>query len=89
MKCSRNEIFAPVFNIVPYDSIDEAIAFANDSCYGLQAAIFTKSLDIAGRCAEELEAGGVIINDVSTFRADLMPYGGWKESGNSKEVHVM
>lgn len=53
-KCSRNEIFSPVFNIVPYDSIDEAIAFANDSCYGLQAAIFTNSLDIASRCAEEL-----------------------------------
>ncbi|AEG58384.1 aldehyde dehydrogenase family protein [Desulforamulus ruminis] len=85
MKCSCNEVFAPVFNIVSYDTIDEAIALANDSCYGLQAAIFTNSLDIATRCAEELEAGGVIINDVSTFRADLMPYGGWKESGIGKE----
>lgn len=85
MKCSCNEVFAPVFNIVSYDTIDEAIALANDSSYGLQAAIFTNSLDLAARCAEELEAGGVIINDVSTFRADLMPYGGWKESGIGKE----
>ncbi len=85
MKCSCSEVFAPVFSIVPYNTLDEAIAMANDSCYGLQAGVFTNSLDVATRCAEELEAGGVIINDVSTFRADLMPYGGWKQSGIGKE----
>ncbi len=85
MKCVCNEIFAPVFSITAYDTIDEAIASANNSRYGLQAGVFTNSLDVAGRCAEELEAGGVIINDVSAFRADLMPYGGWKESGTGKE----
>jgi acyl-CoA reductase-like NAD-dependent aldehyde dehydrogenase len=85
MKCVCNEIFAPVFSIIPYDTIDEAIALANDSRYGLQAGVFTNSLDIATRCAEELEVGGVIINDVSAFRSDLMPYGGWKESGTGKE----
>jgi acyl-CoA reductase-like NAD-dependent aldehyde dehydrogenase len=85
MKCVCNEIFAPVFSIIPYDTIDEAIALANDSRYGLQAGVFTNSLDIASRCAEELEVGGVIINDVSAFRTDLMPYGGWKESGTGKE----
>ncbi len=85
MKCSCQEVFAPVFTIVPYNTIDEAIALANDSRYGLQSAVFTNSLPLATRCAEELEAGGVIINDVSTFRADLMPYGGWKQSGIGKE----
>lgn len=85
MKCVCNEIFAPVFSIIAYDTIDEAIASANNSRYGLQAGVFTNSLDVAGRCAEELEAGGVIINDVPTFRTDLMPYGGWKESGTGKE----
>ncbi|MDO7786796.1 aldehyde dehydrogenase family protein [Desulforamulus aquiferis] len=85
MKCSCQELFAPVFNVVSYNTIDEALAMANDSNYGLQAGVFTNSLDIASRCAEELECGGVIINDVSAFRADLMPYGGWKESGTGKE----
>jgi len=85
MECVCNEIFAPVFCIIAYDTIDEAIALANDSRYGLQAGVFTNSLEIACRCAEGLEAGGVIINDVSTFRTDLMPYGGWKESGTGKE----
>ncbi|MEG6522221.1 aldehyde dehydrogenase family protein [Desulfotomaculum sp. 1211_IL3151] len=85
MKCSCHEVFAPVFSIVSYENIDEAFRLANDSDYGLQAGIFTNSLDLAMRAAAELEAGGVIINDVSTFRADMMPYGGWKQSGIGKE----
>ncbi|WP_338826899.1 aldehyde dehydrogenase family protein [Neomoorella thermoacetica] len=85
MRVCCQEIFAPVFSVIPYDTIDEAIAMANDSRYGLQAGIFTNSLDVANLCAQELEFGSVIINDVSTFRADLMPYGGVKESGTSKE----
>jgi acyl-CoA reductase-like NAD-dependent aldehyde dehydrogenase len=85
MKVCRQELFAPVFSIAPYDTINEAIALANDSRYGLQAGVFTNFLDVATRCAQELEYGSVIINDVSTFRADLMPYGGVKESGTGKE----
>lgn len=85
MKCSCNEIFAPVFSVTAYDTIEEAVALANDSSYGLQAAVFTNSLDVAFYCAEKLEVGGVVVNDASAFRADLMPYGGWKESGVGKE----
>lgn len=85
MKVCRQEVFAPVFSIISYDPIDEAIALANDSRYGLQAGVFTNSLDVVTRCIRELEYGSVIINDVSTFRADLMPYGGVKESGTGKE----
>ncbi|MCK9905662.1 aldehyde dehydrogenase family protein, partial [Frankia sp. Cpl3] len=79
------EVFAPVVTIIPYRSIDEAFGLANDSAYGLQAGIFTNDLQIAMRAARELEYGGVIINDVSTYRNDVMPYGGVKNSGLGKE----
>ena len=79
------ETFAPVFSIMPYDDIEEAIAEVNKSNYGLQAGVFTTSLDIAHKCAEKIETGGVIINDGSTFRMDNMPYGGVKDSGIGKE----
>ncbi|MEW8958364.1 MAG: aldehyde dehydrogenase family protein [Moorella sp. (in: firmicutes)] len=76
---------AVVGDALAKDTIDEAIALANDSRYGLQAGVFTNSLDVATRCVLELEYGSVIINDSSAFRADLMPYGGVKESGTGKE----
>ncbi|QDR78879.1 aldehyde dehydrogenase family protein [Sporomusa termitida] len=79
------EAFAPVFSIIPYDTIEEAIAMVNDSVYGLQAGVFTGSLEIARLCALKLETGGVIINDGATFRTDNMPYGGIKESGIGRE----
>jgi len=79
------EAFAPVFSIVPYDTIEEAIEMVNDSKYGLQAGVFTNCLDVAHLCAMKIEVGGVIINDGATFRTDNMPYGGVKESGNGKE----
>lgn len=79
------ETFAPVFSIIPYDTINEAIAAVNNSNYGLQAGVFTKSLPIAHLCAEKIETGGVIINDGSTFRMDNMPYGGVKDSGIGRE----
>ncbi|WP_196604449.1 aldehyde dehydrogenase family protein [Pectinatus haikarae] len=79
------ETFAPVFSIIPYDTIDEAIAAVNNSTYGLQAGVFTKSLSVARLCAERIETGGVIINDGSTFRMDNMPYGGVKDSGIGRE----
>ncbi|WP_371373240.1 aldehyde dehydrogenase family protein [Sporomusa aerivorans] len=79
------EAFAPIFSIIPYDTIEEAIDQVNNSVYGLQAGVFTQSLDIARLCAVRIETGGVIINDGATFRTDNMPYGGIKESGIGKE----
>ncbi|MBO8163603.1 MAG: aldehyde dehydrogenase family protein [Brevibacillus sp.] len=85
MKVMCQEVFAPVISIVPYDDIDEAFREANDSRFGLQVGLFTSNLQLAMRAAHELEFGGVIINDVSTYRADVMPYGGVKDSGIGKE----
>jgi len=85
MKIVSMETFAPVFSIIPYDTIEEAIAMVNDSIYGLQAGVFTNSLDVARLCAMKIETGGVIINDGATFRTDNMPYGGIKESGIGRE----
>lgn len=85
MKVSCQEVFAPVISIVAYDDIDEAFRLANDSRFGLQAGFFTSNLQLALRAAQELQFGGVIINDVSTYRADVMPYGGVKDSGIGKE----
>ncbi|MEG6584824.1 aldehyde dehydrogenase family protein [Dendrosporobacter sp. 1207_IL3150] len=79
------EAFAPIFSIIPYDTIEEAIDYVNDSVYGLQAGVFTNTLEIARLCAMKLETGGVIINDGATFRTDNMPYGGIKESGIGRE----
>ncbi len=81
----REEAFAPVMCVRPFDTLDEAIATVNDSAYGLQAGIYTDSLDDALRAAHEIECGGVMVNDVPTFRVDLMPYGGQKGSGMGRE----
>ncbi|NPA15438.1 MAG: aldehyde dehydrogenase family protein [Deferribacteres bacterium] len=80
-----NEAFGPVVIINPVESLEEAIAETNDSMYGLQAGIYTKNLYNAWKAAYEVEVGGVIINDVPTFRVDLMPYGGVKDSGIGRE----
>jgi len=80
-----DEAFGPVCTLQPYDTIDEAIALANGTRYGLQAGIFTGSLQSATRAAAELEFGGVTVNEAPTFRADQMPYGGVKDSGNTRE----
>lgn len=85
MKVVCQEVFAPVISIVPYEEIDDAFQQANSSRFGLQVGLFTNDLQLALRAAHELEFGGVIINDVSTFRADVMPYGGVKDSGIGKE----
>lgn len=79
------ETFAPVFSIVPYKNIEEAIQAVNDTTYGLQAGVFTQDLNIAQLCAEQIQTGGVIINDGATFRMDNMPYGGVKDSGIGRE----
>jgi acyl-CoA reductase-like NAD-dependent aldehyde dehydrogenase len=71
--------------VTAVDSVDEAIRLANGTRYGLQAGIFTSSLDNALRAAQGLEFGGVTVNEAPTFRSDQMPYGGVKDSGNTRE----
>ncbi|MGD8189900.1 aldehyde dehydrogenase family protein [Brevibacillus ginsengisoli] len=84
-KVSCQEVFGPVAILAPFSALDEAIAKVNDSRYGLQAGIYTKDISLALKAAEELEVGGVMINDIPTFRVDNMPYGGVKESGIGRE----
>ncbi|MDP4083570.1 MAG: aldehyde dehydrogenase family protein [Bacillota bacterium] len=85
VKVSCEEIFAPVVSINPYQTIDEAIILVNESKYGLQAGIFTNDIHHALQAAKELEVGGVMINEIPTFRVDQMPYGGVKMSGMGRE----
>ena len=82
--CSR-EAFAPLVNLFPFDDFEEALTQTNDSIYGLQAGVFTGNLEHALHAFETLEVGGVIINDIPTYRIDHMPYGGVKDSGLSRE----
>ena len=88
LKVSCEEVFGPVCTVTPYDMLDEAIDLANGTRYGLQAGIFTASLQSALAAAQRLEFGGVTINEAPTFRADQMPYGGVKASGNTREGPV-
>jgi acyl-CoA reductase-like NAD-dependent aldehyde dehydrogenase len=88
------EIFGPVATVDTFSSFDEALALANDSKFGLQAGVFTRDLGRGLQAARTLEFGGVLINEVPTFRADQQPYGGVKDSGNTREgpafaVHEM
>jgi acyl-CoA reductase-like NAD-dependent aldehyde dehydrogenase len=85
MKVSTEEVFGPVIGVQGYNSLDEALALANDSRYGLQAAVFTRDLGAALTAAHSLNFGGVTVNEMPTFRTDQMPYGGVKDSGNTKE----
>ncbi|UQZ84227.1 Succinate-semialdehyde dehydrogenase [NADP(+)] GabD [Paenibacillus konkukensis] len=85
MAVSCKEVFAPVVSIVPYRELSEAIAMVNDSVYGLNVGIYTRNLTNAFQAARDIQAGGVIINDIPTFRVDHMPYGGVKESGYGRE----
>ena len=79
------EIFGPVATIDRYTDFAEALAMANDSKFGLQAGVFTRDMGRGLEAANKLEFGGVLINEVPTFRADQMPYGGVKDSGNTRE----
>ena len=81
----REEIFGPVAVIDRYSDFSEALAMANDSRYGLQAGVFTRDLGRGIEAGRTLEFGGVLINEVPTFRADQQPYGGVKDSGNTRE----
>jgi acyl-CoA reductase-like NAD-dependent aldehyde dehydrogenase len=85
MKIVSEEVFAPIVSVIPFETEDEAIGLANDSIYGLQAGVFTKDIDRAIRVADQLEMGGVWINEISTYRQDNIPYGGVKQSGIGKE----
>jgi glyceraldehyde-3-phosphate dehydrogenase (NADP+) len=82
--CS-NEAFAPLVVAFPFADFGDAIRSVNDSAYGLQAGVFTNDLAHAWSAFEELEVGGVIVNDVPTYRIDHMPYGGSKDSGQGRE----
>jgi acyl-CoA reductase-like NAD-dependent aldehyde dehydrogenase len=85
MRVSCQEVFGPLCVVAPYDSLEQAFELANGTPYGLQAGIFTSDLRAALAAAGALEFGGVTVNEAPTFRADQMPYGGVKASGNTKE----
>lgn len=85
MKVCAKEVFGPVVGVAPYAEFDDALAMANDSDYGLQAAVFTSDISKALHAADVLDYGGVLINEVPTWRADHMPYGGLRDSGNTRE----
>jgi len=94
MKVGCQEVFGPLVCIVPFDTLDEAIARVNATPYGLATGIFTNRLEDAFRAARQLEVGGVHVNETSSSRVDLMPYGGSKDSGFGREgpryaVHEM
>jgi acyl-CoA reductase-like NAD-dependent aldehyde dehydrogenase len=84
-KICSSEAFAPIVDIASVRDFEEGLARVNESPYGLQAGVFTGSLEHALRAFEELEVGGVMINDVPTFRIDHMPFGGTKDSGFGRE----
>jgi acyl-CoA reductase-like NAD-dependent aldehyde dehydrogenase len=85
MKVSCIEVFGPVVGIATYTDFEDALKRANASIYGLQAAVFTNDLSKALRAADVLEYGGVMINESPSWRADHMPYGGIRDSGNTRE----
>ncbi|WP_243374732.1 aldehyde dehydrogenase family protein [Geotalea sp. SG265] len=85
MKVMCSEVFAPIVSVLPYETFDEALEMADDSVYGLQAGLYTSDIKKAFTAIKKLDVGGVIINDVPTFRVDHMPYGGNKESGLGRE----
>lgn len=85
LKISCQEVFAPIVSINAIKDVDEGISHINDSRYGLQAGIFTNDITTAMNASKKLQVGGVMINDIPTYRVDQMPYGGVKESGNARE----
>jgi acyl-CoA reductase-like NAD-dependent aldehyde dehydrogenase len=81
----RDEVFGPIAVVVPFNGLEEALALANDSPFGLQGAVFTASLAIAMRFSEDFEVGSVWVNEASRFRLDMYPFGGMKSSGIGRE----
>jgi glyceraldehyde-3-phosphate dehydrogenase (NADP+) len=85
MKVNCLEVFGPVVTVEPYTTFADAVAMVNDTNFGLQAGVFTGDMKEINHAFHNLEVGGVIINDVPTFRVDHMPYGGIKDSGLGRE----
>lgn len=85
MRVNATEMFAPVVTVSPYNDLEEALAVANNSEFGLQMGLFTDNMTNIMNAFEEADVGGLIINDISTFRMDHMPYGGAKGSGTGRE----
>ena len=85
MRISNTEVFGPVVGITAYDDFDDAVSMANDTRYGLQAGVFTSDIATALDATRRLDFGGVLINEVPTWRADQQPYGGVRDSGNTRE----
>ena len=85
MKVSCQEVFGPVITVTPYTRFERALMALNDSPYGLQAGVFTRDLEKVFRAYRELDVGTVLANEIPTFRADHMPYGGVKNSGLGRE----
>ncbi len=85
MKVCNQEAFAPLVVVIPYRNFEEAVSAMNDSSYGLQAGVFTNDLKKVFQAYEELEVGGLMVNEVPTYRIDPMPYGGVKDSGLGRE----
>jgi glyceraldehyde-3-phosphate dehydrogenase (NADP+) len=85
MKVSCREVFGPVVTVSRYTDFSAALASLNESDYGLQAGVFTRDIDRIFRAYRELEVGAVLANEIPTFRAEHMPYGGVKDSGLGRE----
>ena len=85
MRVSCQEVFAPLVGLYPYSDIKQAIKGVDESDFGLQAGLFTRDMNIVRQAFEDIEVGGLMVNDVSTFRIDHMPYGGVKQSGFGRE----
>ena len=84
-KVCSNEAFAPLVAVFPFSDFGDAVRQVNDSFYGLQTGVFTNDLGHAFQAFDDLEVGGVIVNDIPTYRIDHMPYGGVKDSGQGRE----
>jgi acyl-CoA reductase-like NAD-dependent aldehyde dehydrogenase len=85
MRVNREEVFAPVISLAPYDDFATALRIANESEFGLQTGLFTQNINRVMRAFSDMDVGGVIVNDIPTFRSDQMPYGGAKGSGLGRE----
>jgi glyceraldehyde-3-phosphate dehydrogenase (NADP+) len=85
MKVCSREVFAPIVNLFPYDDFGEAVRLVDDSIYGLQAGVFTRDIRRIWQAFEGIDVGGLMINEVPSWRIDHMPYGGVKESGWGRE----
>jgi acyl-CoA reductase-like NAD-dependent aldehyde dehydrogenase len=85
MRVACQEVFAPLLVVFRFDDVEDAIGAAGAGDFGLQAGIFTHDLRVVDRAFDRIEVGGLIVNDVPTFRVDHMPYGGVKQSGFGRE----